>query len=278
MNVLVTGGTGHLGRAVVARLRDEGEDVRVLARRPGSDKKIEWIQGDLATGQGIEEAVEGIDTIVHAATHSPAAQRGKLRLKDYFSSPRDVDISGTRRLLDAANRAGVGHVVHTSIVGLEHTKRLPYSRVKLEAEQVVRQAGVPWTIARATAFYWLMDRMLATMFKRPVVIAPLDVRMQNCDSDEFADFVVECVADGPRGPRKDFAGPEALTVRQIVDRYMEARGVSKRIVNAPLPQRVKQAATAGSTSDYARLGAVTWAEWLAREPAAIQEAKHEIAA
>jgi uncharacterized protein YbjT (DUF2867 family) len=64
--VLVTGGTGTLGRLVVARLRDAGRDVRVLSRHPheGTDG-IECVTGDLATGQGIELAVDGARTIVH---------------------------------------------------------------------------------------------------------------------------------------------------------------------------------------------------------------------
>ena len=173
----------------------------------------------------------------------------------------------------------MGHVVHVSIVGLEHTKRLPYSRVKLEAEQVVREAGIPWTIARATPFCWLMDKMLAKMVERPVVLLPLDVQMEICDSDEFADVVVQCVADGPRGERlEDFAGPQSLTVRQLVEQYMAARGVEKRVWNAPLPQRIRNAATAGNTSPGAVRGETTWAEWLAREPGAARAVRDEIAA
>src|SRR5665213_4076890 len=79
MRILVTGGTGHLGRVVVARLTEEGHQVRVLARRPCVDPSVEWITGALATGDGVRGAVDGVDTIVHAATRSPAAQRGRFR-------------------------------------------------------------------------------------------------------------------------------------------------------------------------------------------------------
>ena len=76
MRILVTGGTGHLGRDIVSLLKDQGHQVRVLARTPGQDPAVEWIQGDLATGRGITEAVSGTEVIVHAATFSPAARRG----------------------------------------------------------------------------------------------------------------------------------------------------------------------------------------------------------
>jgi nucleoside-diphosphate-sugar epimerase len=66
--VLVTGGTGTLGRLVVARLRDAGRDVRVLSRRrPDAADGTEFATGDLATGDGIEAAVDGARTIVHCA-------------------------------------------------------------------------------------------------------------------------------------------------------------------------------------------------------------------
>src|SRR5918998_3380455 len=97
--ILVTGGTGSLGRLVVARLRDGGREVRALSRRgyPGT------IPGDLLTGEGLEKAVEGVKTIVHCAS-SPTRKT------------RRVDVEGTERLLRAASRAGVEHVVFISIV------------------------------------------------------------------------------------------------------------------------------------------------------------------
>ncbi len=195
MKVLVTGGTGHLGRAIVARLTDRGEQVRVLARRPGLDRSIEWVCGDLATGAGVPEAVAGVDVVIHVATNSPAARRGGFRPRDFVRSPTDVDIDGTKTLLAAADDAAVRHLVHVSIVGLQHMARInPYSRVKLAVEELVRESAVPWSIARATGSYWLLDRMLARMTRRSIVLLPGDVHMQPADSDEFADVVVAAVA------------------------------------------------------------------------------------
>ena len=71
--ILVTGGTGHLGRDLVKQLTAQGRTVRVLARRPDRAPGVEWAQGDLATGEGLAAAVEGAQTIIHAATLSPIA-------------------------------------------------------------------------------------------------------------------------------------------------------------------------------------------------------------
>jgi uncharacterized protein YbjT (DUF2867 family) len=268
MRILVTGGTGHLGRAIVGLLQEEGNHVRVLARRPGRDADIEWVRGDLGTGEGVAAAVAGTETVIHAATNSPAARRGGFRPLDFVRSPTDVDVAGTKALLTAAEEAAVEHFVHISIVGLQHMARLsPYSRVKIAAEELVRSSSVPWSIVRATAFHWLLDRMLANMARRRVLLLPAEVRMEPVDSDDFARFVVACLSDGRRGEREDFAGPEALTMRKLAEQYLAARGLRRRIWNAPLPRRFTSALEAGSTSPDARRGATTWAEWLRRSGA-----------
>jgi uncharacterized protein YbjT (DUF2867 family) len=265
MTVLVTGGTGHLGRKVVELLLRDGHRVRVLARHPGGDRAVNWIEGDLSTGEGIAEAVGGVDTIVHAATHSPSAQRGRFKARDLVRSPKDVDIRGTDALLRAAAQASVDHIVHVSIVGLDHTARLPYSRVKLRAEGFVRSGGVPWSIARATPFYWLLERFLDDAAKRRTVTLPRNVKMQCVDSDEFARFVVTCIVDGQRGDRMEFAGPEALTMREMAEQYLAARGLERRIREVRMPARAERAMTAGNTSSSGHRGTTTWAEWLTRD-------------
>ncbi len=263
MRILVTGGTGHLGTQIVSGLQREGHHVRVLARQPRGDSGVEWASGDLANGKGVREAVAGVDAIVHAATNSPAARRGRFKLRDFLSSPADVDVDGTKALLSAAERAGVQHFIHVSIVGLHHMRRLPYSRRKLEAEELVSNSGVPWSIVRATGFYWLLERMFENMTKQPILAMPAHACMAPVDSDEFAEFVVECVANGPGEP-SDFAGPQTLSMVELMQQYLSARGQQRRVHRAPLPKKAQAAMTAGNTSPNARLGKTTWAEWLHR--------------
>jgi uncharacterized protein YbjT (DUF2867 family) len=244
MKVLVTGGTGHLGSAVVLRLKDAGHQVRILARQPRRDSSVEWVRGDLATGDGVREAAAGVNVIIHAATNSPSAQRGRFMLRDFLRSPADVDVHGTRALLDAAQSAHVEHFIHVSIVGLEQLRRVPYSRRKLEAEQLVRDSSVPWTILRATSFYWLLERMCANMLKQPILALPARASMAPVDSDEFADYIVERLVGWP-GERDDFVGPQALTMVALMEQYLAARGVERRIHRAPLPKKIQSAITAG---------------------------------
>src|SRR5690349_5594739 len=102
-HILVTGGTGTLGRVLVARLRAQGYEPRVLSRRPGPDHRV----GDLESGAGIPEAVRGVDVVVHAATR--------------FGH----DVAQARTLLDALGVHGpdAPHLVYISIVGAD---RVPF--------------------------------------------------------------------------------------------------------------------------------------------------------
>ena len=263
--VLVTGGTGHLGRDLVSRLKGSYR-VRVQARSTGVDPDVEWIRGDLATGEGIAQALAGSQTVIHAATLSPAARRGYPVPKDLWSSPSDVDREGTARLLEQAGEAGVGHFIYVSIVGIDKP-RVPYLRRKLEAEYLVRQGPVPWSIARADQFHWLLDRILGKMAQLPLVPLP-DVPLEPVDTTDFADYIVDSVGHGPAGRLDDFGGPEVLTFAQAFDQWRQIRKPSTRTMRVPLPSVARDAATAMSvTGPGSRHGKITWTDWLRTHPA-----------
>jgi uncharacterized protein YbjT (DUF2867 family) len=261
--VLVTGGTGHLGRDLVGLLKPAYQ-VRVLARSRGTDPDVEWVRGDLATGAGIEEAVSGVHTLVHAATWSPAARRGYLRPTDFWRSPPDVDVHGTRRLLDEAARAGVDHFAYVSIVGVDRP-RLPYLRLKHTAEELVRAGKIPWSVLRATQFHWLTDRMLGKAARLPVLPLPTSIETQPVDSGDFAAYVAERVADGPGGQCEDFGGPEVLTFGDLVAQWQRIRGRNRRVVSLPVPGWARQAARDLTCPD-GRRGTMTWSAWLQNHP------------
>lgn len=262
--VLVTGGTGHLGRDLVAVLKPVHR-VRVLARSPQHDPELQWIKGDLGTGAGVPEAVAGVRVVLHAATLSPAARRGYFLPTDLWRSPPEVDVEGTRRLLAEAARVGVDHFLYVSIVGVEHP-RGPYLRLKHAAEELVRAGGVPWSIVRATQFHWLMDRMLGKMGSLPVLAVPTTLTTQPVDARDVAAYLVECVAAGPGGQRPDFGGPEVLALGDLVGEWQQARGRTRPVLKLPVPARVAQIA-AEMTCPEGRRGATTWLQWLRTHPA-----------
>lgn len=251
--ILVTGGTGTLGRAVVHRLTGTGHDVRVLSRRPapGDPAPYRWFTGDLSTGAGLDAAVSGVDAIVHCATEFPRFGR---------------DLRGTRNLIDAARRAGSPHLVYVSIVGVD---RVPtrYYRVKLAAERLVEGSGLPWTILRATQFHDLVRYMLDLLSRPPVMPVPAGVRVQPVDVADVAARLADLVTAGPAGRAPDMGGPRIQTAGELARAYLRASGRRRPIVPFALPGRVSGGYRAGGHLAPGHAdGRITFEEYLAGRP------------
>jgi uncharacterized protein YbjT (DUF2867 family) len=252
MRVLVTGGTGALGRQVVRRLVDSGHKARILSRRPGEGD--DWVQGNIATGAGLELAVKDVDAIVHAASDAAAPQRY-----------RATDVLGTRRLVAMAREAGVVHVVYVSIVGMEGVA-YPYYKAKLAAEAVMRENIVPWSILRATQFHTLMELFLDALSKLPrLATVPFGWQFQPVDPSDVATRVVEVVTGKPAGMLDDFGGPEVRDFKSLAAAWLAMRKPDKRLVNLWLPFKFSRQFASGRLlcPDH-RDGTITFEEYLAR--------------
>ena len=249
--VLVTGGTGVLGRQIVERLRSSGAGVRVMSRggKPGT------LRGDLLTGEGVERAVRGVDTIVHCAT-SP------------FRKPTQVDVGGTENMLLIAARAGVSHCVYISIVGIDGDASYPYYRIKLETERVVADSPVPHTILRATQFHDLILTAVRFLDRLPIIPLPFGFLGQPIDSGEVTDRMVELALSEPAGRVPDIGGPEVRPLEDAVRTYLHGKGSRKRIVKLPFPGKTARAFRNGAiTCPENRYGRITWEEFLRSEHA-----------
>src|SRR5712692_9043560 len=252
MQVLVTGGTGALGREVVKRLVDSGHRVRILSRKPGEGD--DWVQGNLVTGAGLEVAVKDIDAIVHAASNAVNPRLYKA-----------TDVLGTRRLLAMAREARVRHVVYISIVGMEGVP-FPYYKNKLAAEAVIRENIVPWSILRATQFHTLMEIFLDGMSKLPrLALVPFKWQFQPVDTTDVAARLVEVVTGEPAGMLPDFGGPEVRDFRSLATSWLAVRKPDKRLVDLWLPFKFSRDWAAGRLlcPDH-RDGSVTFEQYLAR--------------
>ncbi|KRB31935.1 MULTISPECIES: SDR family oxidoreductase [Mesorhizobium] len=258
--ILVTGGTGHLGRDLVPALSNGGHTVRLLARKPTNDPSLEWAPGDLATGEGIDSALDGVDTVIHAATLSPIAKRG-MRPVDLWFSPTSVDVEGTRLLLAASLRANVGHFIFVSIVGLEFSG-LPYAKAKLAGERLVRDSSLPWSIIRAAPFYYLLEQMLGGLKWLP--IWPLPNSLSNpVDTRDVARYLVEAVNDGKRGVRPEIGGPDMMPFSSFARQYRDALGLRRLILPTPVSRRMSFKMGLVETSE--RFGERTWRSWLCEQ-------------
>jgi uncharacterized protein YbjT (DUF2867 family) len=261
--VLVTGGTGHLGQDLVRTLLWQGHRVRVLARSSRRDSNphpdLEWAIGDLATGRGLQAALEGVHTVINAATFSPIARRGGIRPVDFITSPSEVDVEGTERLLALSRTANVRHFLHVSIVGLDEAS-LPYARVKLRGEQLVRESSLPWSVVRAMPFYYLLERMLAGLAWLPVWPLP-KAAFNPVDTSDVADYLIKCALEGPGGVRAEIGGPEDLSCIEFARQYQQACGLHRPIL--PLLSE-KAARGMGFVVSRGARGKLRWSEWLQR--------------
>jgi uncharacterized protein YbjT (DUF2867 family) len=232
MNVLVTGGTGTLGRHVVRLLRASGHRARIFSRNPkGHDDAV---QGDLITGEGLAKAVIGMDAIIHAASAT-----------DELTKLHATDVAGTRRLLAMAREAGVKRVVYVSIVGIDGVS-YPYYKYKLAAEAIVEENILPWSILRATQFHTLMETFLEAFSKLPFITTiPFKWQFQPVDASEVAARLLEVVKNEPAGRLPDFGGPEVRNLWSLADSWHFARKLKKRRVNLPLPFKFSRQFAAG---------------------------------
>ncbi|MFI5824434.1 SDR family oxidoreductase [Streptomyces rishiriensis] len=209
--ILVTGGTGTLGRLVTERLRADGHEVRVLSRRT-PPYAVDLREG----GALLDSAVAGVDTVVHCA-----------------SSPRGGDERAAGHLIAAARRAGVRHLVYISIVGVD---RVPYGyyRAKLAVEKLVEESGLGWTVLRATQFHDLLVQAFQALARVPVLLLPAGVSDQPVEVAEVADRLAELAVGAPAGRAEDMGGPEVRTAESLARAFLKASGRRCAVLNVPL--------------------------------------------
>jgi len=256
--ILVTGGTGGLGRRVVARLRDKGRDVRVLSRHPGDlQENVEYMAGDLVTNRGVDEAFSGVDIVVHCA--------GVGKIKE--------DTAQAQNLVLAAKRAGIRHVVCISVVGAERVpvrtaldrSMFAYFASQRAKELVIESSGLPWTNLRATQFYdGFILAMVEAMSKMPIVPLPAGTRFQPVDADEVADSLAELGLNAPAGQAPDIAGPKIYDSESLIRSYLVAIGKRRPMLKIRIPGAAAAAIRNGANLAPDRaVGRRTWEEFLA---------------
>nr|MBN1229216.1 NAD(P)H-binding protein [Anaerolineae bacterium] len=237
--ILITGATGFIGRHLVQQLaQHKNGSVRVLLR---SESQLEYLPrgtavntmlGNLESAETLFPALEGIHTVFHLIGTDT---RGRHAALD------EVDLKGTRSLLQAANDAHVGRIIYVSRVGADSGSAYPALRAKGEIESLIRNSGLAYTIFRSTVLFGRGDRfsehiaMLARAFpfyfvpgEGEQVVQPLWVEdLVNCLvlSLQELDLIDRVITVG---------GPEILSYRRIVMRVMYAAKSKRPIVNAPV--------------------------------------------
>ena len=223
---LVTGATGYVGSRLLRRLVAEGRAVRALARRPERLTEVEVVRGDLLTGAGLEEALEGCSTayyLVHSM--EPATGNGSFAGRD-----RQMATS----FAEAAAHAGVERIVYLGGIVPQDRALSPHLSSRLEVEEILLSAVPASTALRASIVIGAGSssfRILVRLVERLRVL-PLPAWRANRTQPIDERDVVELLARTPQVPEAagrslDVAGPDVMTYGDMIERIAEAMGVGR---------------------------------------------------
>lgn len=243
--ILVVGGTGFVGGAVVRELARRGKSVAVLSRNPGryADRfpglSVEFRRGDVTEPGSLDAALAGIDTVISSQQfpNSPIENPAKGYTFE------KVDAEGTENLVRAARQAGVSRFVYLSGVGAAPDAGYHWFRAKWRAETAVRDSGMTFTIVRPSWVYGPEDVALNRFLGMsrilpfvPLIGSPGKQRLQPVFIDDVARGVAASL-EKPAAENKvfDIGGPEALTMKEIVRTALEVAGRRRLMIAAPKP-------------------------------------------
>lgn len=228
-SVLVTGATGTLGRDVLSAAITAGHRVQAMSRKDRPDDDVRWRRCDLFSGEGVNEAVDGVDVILHCATQPTGGK----------------DVRSTQNLLDAARRAAVPHLVYISIVGVDRIP-LPYYKAKLGVEQLLAASDVGHTVLRATQFHDLVAATFAAQRFSPVLFALRGTDFQPIDTGSVAHRLVELAAAEPAERVPDIGGPEVRGHADLARAYLAWRSSRRPVVQVPVPGKIASGYRSGA--------------------------------
>lgn len=225
--ILVAGATGLLGSEIVRRLRERDHSVRALVRSSSAPERVEQLaqcgaeiaRGDLRNAPSLGAACQGIDSVISTVSMIRTAQEG-----DSFA---DTDEAGTRRLIDAAARAGVRHFTFVSF-DVDHAPDSPLAHAKREVETYLRASGMEYTILRPGLFMevWLGPMLFADPATGTAkVYGDGSQKLRYVAVADVAELAVQSVTNpAARNAILSFGGPEEISQREAVRLFEESFG------------------------------------------------------
>jgi uncharacterized protein YbjT (DUF2867 family) len=258
MRVLVVGGTGTAGRPTVEELARRGHQIRVLSRSGRGVAGADGVRGDVATGAGLAEAMDGVGAVVDVSNITTLSEK--------VATPFFTEAA--RRLVAAEAAADVRRHVLLSIVGIELVSS-GYYRAKLAQEHALAAeadaAGVSWAVQRATQFHEFAAQMIDRLRRGPLVPMPA-ASLQPVSTLDVAAALADAVDTTDAGRLPDLAGPETLQATAMARAVLDARGERGVVVPLPLPGAAGRAMRSGALRPASgtpiRIGRVRFEEYL----------------
>ena len=238
MKIAVVGATGFVGSHLVPHLADSGHEIIAISRDgrrlSAWGARVEARAADVTTDD-LDGALSGADAVVHLAA-IPRESGGRT-----FAA---VNVRGTQRVVEAAERIGVKRLVHLSVLGVADDPKLAYLHSKWRGEEAVRSSGLDWVVLRPSLMFGTGDgffnlvKTTLRWWSPGIVIIPGrgDARFQPLSVDDLAIAVERCVNDADRARSVyEIGGPEWMSYGQIVDAVMAATRMRRLKLGMPIP-------------------------------------------
>jgi uncharacterized protein YbjT (DUF2867 family) len=252
MKIVVIGGTGLIGSKLVNILREKGHEA--VAASPSSGV-------DTIAGTGLNEALKGADVVVDVS-NSPSFEDAPV-LKFFETS--------TRNILQAEKAAGTPHHVALSIVGTDLMPGIGYMRAKVAQEKLIKAAGVPYTIVRATQFFEFIGG-LADFSTQGNTVTLSSVVMQPMAADDVAAALARVATGTPVNGTVEIAGPERIRLDELARRFLQAKHDARTVVTDARPTyygaEIPDQALVPGPGSNAQIGSIHFADWLVRSATA----------
>lgn len=211
MKIVVIGGTGLIGSKVVSKLKELKHEV--IAASPSNGVNA-------MTGEGLAEALDGADIVVDVANSPSFEDKAVL---EFFEK------SG-QNLLAAEKEAGVWYHIALSVVGTELLPDSGYFRAKMAQENLIKSAGIPYTIVRATQFFEFLGSIAQGSTVGETVHLPT-AYLQPIAAEDVADAIVHVVSEAPINGTLEIAGPDRLRFPEIVGQYLKETQDPRKVVS-----------------------------------------------
>ena len=238
--ILVTGGTGFIGQALVRHLAEAGYHVRILLRASSQSPNlprsvpVEVSVSSLADERGLRAAMVGVDTVYHLAG---AEWRGA------YASLMEIDIRGTENVVAAAADARVGRLFFVSHLGADRASAYPVLKAKAIAEEYIRRSGIDYTIMRAAIVYGRNDgfttglaQLLASIPRFFLVPGDGESLLQPLWVEDLATCLTWALEDERTfNQMYEIGGPEYLTFNQVAQIIMEELGIQRKLIHLRQP-------------------------------------------
>lgn len=242
MKVLVAGGTGFIGTYLCRGLADAGHEVTALSRSPADTPDgVASAVGDVTAYDSVEPVADGHDAVVNLVALSPLFEpKGGNEMHD------TVHRGGTENLVRASEANDVDRFVQLSALGADPDGATAYIRAKGQAEAIVRESDLGWTIVRPSVVFGeggefvSFTKRLKGMFAPGVPMYPLPgggtTRFQPIHVEDLVPMLITMVDDDEHaGETYEIGGPEKLTLRDVTNLVYEAERKGVRIVPLPMP-------------------------------------------